>query len=455
MTGRDYGRNAPQRYKTYLLVILMLVLAFNLMDRLALGVVLQSIKVDLRLSDTQLGFMSGIAIALFYSIMGIPIARWADRGNRVTIISLSTALWSVMMAACGLAQSFLQLLLIRIGVGIGEAGCLPPSFSLISDHFSRAERPAASAAYTMGAPLSFLLGYFLAGWLNEGYGWRVTFMVLAIPGLTLAAVTRLTLREPRLVPPPPTASGAADATATIGAISLKDLCTTLWKIRSLRHLLLGYSFLYFFVNGVVQWQPTFFLRSYGLRTGELGTWFALIYGVGGLLGIYLGGKLASRYATHNEPLQLKATSTIYVVLCVISIAMYMAPNYHLAFVELSAFAIGMHVTTGPLWATIQTVVPEAMRATAIAVIYLLANLIGNGCGPLAIGALSDAFVPWAGNESLRYALLSVSPGMLWAAWHLWRSSVTVAQDIEAVLQGQEGLHCPGGTARSSAVLEVR
>jgi len=420
------------RYKRYLLVVLMFALAFNFVDRLALGVVLQNIKIDLRLSDTQLGFMSGIAFALFYSVMGIPIARWADRGNRVTIISLSAALWSLMVAACGLATNFVQLLLIRVGVGIGEAGCVPPAFSLISDYFRREERPMASAIFTMGAPLSFLVGYFPAGWLNEAYGWQMTFMVLALPGLVLATLVWLTLREPRALGPKQRESGAASTSQP----SFREVCSVLWKTRSFRHLLLAYAALFFFANGILQWQPTFFVRSHGLATGELGTWFALIYGVGGLLGTHWGGTLASRYATRNERLQLKATALVYVVLGVISAAIYITPGYPLAFAELSAFTFGMYSTTAPLWATIQTIVPERMRATAVALIYLSANLIGTGLGPLVIGMLSDALAPWAGRESLRYALLAVSPGFLWGAWHLFRSGRTVIQDIEAVQRAE-------------------
>ena len=154
-------------YRNYLLTVLLVILAFNYVDRVALGLLLQDIKVDLDLSDTQLGFLSGIAFALFYSVMGIPIARWADRGNRVMIITVTTALWSVAVALCGLAGSFLQLLLIRIGVAVGEAGCIPPAHSLIADYFTRAERPRAVARYMLGGPLSFVIGYFLAGWLNQ------------------------------------------------------------------------------------------------------------------------------------------------------------------------------------------------------------------------------------------------------------------------------------------------
>jgi MFS family permease len=411
-------------YKSYLLSVLMVILAFNYVDRLALGLLLQYIKVDLKLSDTQLGFLGGIAFALFYSIMGIPIARWADRGNRVTIITVTTALWSAAVALCGLAGSFAQLLLIRIGVAVGEAGCIPPAHSLIADHFKREERPKAVSTYMLGAPLSMLLGYFLAGWLNELYGWRTTFMLLGIPGLVLAAIAGFTLKEPRRGRLTPTTEAPAPPQP-----SLRDVCVTLWTNTTFRHLLLCFAVLSFFGHGISLWKPAFFARSYGLQSGELGSWFAVIYGAGGLLGTYWGGLLASRYAVSNERLQLRAMAGAYSSFAVISACIYLSPTPYLAFGFLALATVGVNMTTGPLFATIQTLVQERMRAMSIAFIYLFANLIGMGLGPLAAGALSDGLRSLVGEESLRYALLVLCPGYFWGAWHLWRASRTVARDL--------------------------
>ncbi len=170
------------RYRTYLLTLLTAILTFNFADRIALGVVMESIKRDLELSDTKLGFLSGIAFAVFYSLAGIPLARWADRSNRVTIIASTTAIWSVAVALCGAAASFAQLLLIRVFVAVGEAGCIPAGQSLIADHFDRSERPRAAARYMMGLPLALTLGYFAAGVLSQVLGWRWMFVVIAVPG---------------------------------------------------------------------------------------------------------------------------------------------------------------------------------------------------------------------------------------------------------------------------------
>jgi MFS family permease len=426
-------------YRDYLLTLLAVILALNYVDRTILGLTLEYIKADLSLSDTQLGFLTGIAFALFYAMMGIPIARWADRGNRKTIIVLTLALWSAASALCGMAASFIQLLLIRIAVAVGEAGCVPSAHSLIADYFNRAERPRAVARYMLGGALANVVGFLLAGWLNELYGWRATFMLLGLPGLALAGLGFLTLREPRRqtqagdnsgldpvapLPPPATAALSSDPP------SLKEVYATLLANKTFRNLLLCFAVSAFFNAGIVQWQPVFFIRSYGFKTGELGTWFAMIYGIGGLIGIYFGGELASRYAAKNERLQLRTIAIVYAGVAVISTLMYLAPNRYLAFLCMAVVAVGGVGVNGPLFATIQSLVPDRMRAMSIAAISLLANLVGMGLGPLAAGALSDAFRPWFGEESLRYSLLLLCPGFFGSAWYMWRASTTVTRDLE-------------------------
>jgi MFS family permease len=419
-------KGAP--YRNYLLCLLLIIYAFSAVDRLALGLVLQDIKADLHLSDSQLGFLTGIAFALFYSIMGIPIARWADRGNRVTILSLTVALLSVMVALCGAVASFVQLLLIRIGAAVGEAGCAPSANSLIADYFVRAERPRAVAIYMLGGALSGLIGYFLAGWLNEFYGWRAMFMMLGLPGLGLASLTWFSLREPRTEKITAAAPSSAE-------LSLKEVCATLWANRTFRHLLICFSIVCFFGYGIGQWQAAFFIRTYGIKTGELGTWLAAICGIGGMAGTYLGGEWASRRAANNERLQFKAMAIVCCGLGAISALIYLASNHYVAFGLMGLLAVGGASIGGPQFAAIQTLVPERMRATSIALIYLAANLIGMGLGPLAVGLLSDALRPWAGEQSLRYSLLALCPGYLLGGWQLWQASRTVTQDLAAVHVG--------------------
>jgi MFS family permease len=411
-----------EKYRGYLLTVLLVTLAFNNVDRLALGLVLQEIKVALSLSDTQLGLLTGIAFALFYSFMGIPIARWADRGDRVFIISLTVTVWTLMVAVCGLAASFTQLLLARIGVAVGEAGCTPPAHSLIAEYFNRAERPRAVARYMLGGPLSVVIGYFLAGWINECFGWRMMFLLIGAPGIVLAAIAWYTLDEPRRF-----LSTPADNAPVQPGFWL--VCTTLWANRTFKHLLLGFSVMSFFGYGLGQWQPAFFVRSYGMQTGELGTWFALIYGLGGALGTYIGGSWAYRYAVHNEERQLKVMAVMYGSFGLVSALIYLSKNKYQALALTGLTAIAGAAAIIPLFATIQTLVSPRMRATSIALVYLVANLIGMGLGPLVTGTMSDALRSGFGDESLRYSLLALCPGYFWVGWHLWRGSGTVQHDL--------------------------
>jgi MFS family permease len=418
-------------YKHYALTLLMIIYAANYLDRQALGLLSQDIKLELGLSDTQLGLLTGIAFALFYAVMGIPMARWADRGNRVTIIALTTGLWTIGVAACGLAGNFLQLLLIRVGVAVGEAGAMPPANSLIPDYFNRTERPRAVAFYLLGSPISIVIGYFGAGWISELYGWRVAFLVLAAPGVILAPLALLTLKEPRTrkvrdsaIPAPATASDQAMP-------DVLDVFKTLWALRSFRHLLLAFSIIWFFGMGIVQWQPAFFIRSHGIGTGELGMWFALIVGVGGMVGTYLGGELATRFAPDDEARQLQWLAIMLAAYGLVSVAIYIAPDKHLALAIMAVAVFGNAMTAGPLFAVIQTLVSERMRAQAFAIIFFAANLIGFGFGPLLTGVLSDFLRAALGEESLRAALIVVSPGYCWATWHLWQASKSVARDIDA------------------------
>jgi MFS transporter, Spinster family, sphingosine-1-phosphate transporter len=426
----------PIVYRNYLLIVLMVIQAYNYVDRQALSLALQDIKTDLHLSDTQLGLLTGIAFALFYTFMGIPIARWADRGNRVAIISLSVAVWSVAVALCSKAINFPQLLLLRAGIGVGEAGCFPPAQSLIPEYFTRVERPWANSIYMLGGPLSTLAGLFLAGWLNELYGWRTMFAILGLPGLALALLVWRTLKEPRLNGPKTRAQGTRSAPITINAAALaprppalSQVARTLWGNLSFRHVLLYLGVQSFLSYGVGQFQPAFLIRSYGLKTGELGTWYALIFGVSGVFGIYVGGQLASRYAANNERLQLRVAATAYTLYAFASAFAYLATNQYVAFALLGMGTMVVNLLSGPLIATLQTLVPPQMRAVSIAGIFLCTNLVGIGLGPLAVGALSDALHPWAGEESLRYALLTVCPGYVAGAWFLWRASKTITGDL--------------------------
>ena len=418
------------QYKHYLLALLVVVAAFNYLDRVVLSLVMEPIKQEFQLSDSQLGFLSGIAFALFYAVAGIPIARWADQGNRNVIVTATTGLWSVMVVFCGVIGNFTQLLLVRIGVAVGEAGCLPTAQSLIADYFDRAERPRAMAIYALGAPLAVIIGYLGGGWLIEFYGWRITFIIIGVPGILLALLAKFTLREPRL---------DRKNQAIERLPSFKAVLMTLWQQPTFRSIAMAFSVSYFFSMGIIQWLPTFFIRSYDMSVGELGTWFALVWGGCGLFGAYLGGVLATRYAAHKESLQMQACAFLFGLGGLLYIMVFLSSNQYHAIALMAVAGIIMPMSTGVIYSAIQSLVNDHMRSVALAVIFLLANLIGFGLGPFAVGLLSDQLAPTFGQESLRYALAAFSPGLIWVGFYYWRASRTIEADIQSVESDRESL----------------
>lgn len=424
------GFDGRPSYRAYLILLLATILAFNGLDGTAIGIVLPSIKGALHLTDTELGFLTGVAFSLFYSTVGVPLGRWADRGDRVAIIAITTALWGVMVVLVGTARSFGQLLIVRIGVAVGEAGCVPAAYSLIGDYFSREERPRAISNYLLGSPLSLALGYLAAGWLSYDYGWRKMFACLGLPSVAIALVAWCTLSEPRRSKPRSARSAlrGGESQNMLRAIAM------LWGNRTFRSILGVTCVNSLFGSGLVLWQPSFFVRSYGMRAEQLGVYFAIIYGVAGVIGVYSGGFLATRYAPKNEVLQLKSFALCNAVFVVLSAFVYLCKDAHVSMALLALAVTGLALEIGPIYAIAQTVIPERMRAISISVIYLFANLLGAGVGPLIVGALSDALRPHLGAESLRYALLAMSPGYLAAGWLLWQAGRTVVGDAEAAAQ---------------------
>lgn len=435
--GRDSARDgtrtetsgasnmSSRAYKTYLLAVLMSVLAFSYVDRDVFGVAQESIRVDLHLTDTQVGVLNGIGFALFFAVAGLPIARWVDRGNRVALIGLTTGIWSIAVSMCGWATGFGSLLACRMATATGESGCIPVANSLIAEEFERGERPRAVGLYMLGAPLGALIGYFSGGWLNQHYGWRHTFIIVGVPGLLLAAVAALSLREPRRQP------SHAKELPTKENASLRDVATRLLVRPTLRNLWLCYLAWYFSGWGLQQWLPTFFIRAHGLSTESTGIGFALALGMGGLLGSWLGGDLSTRYAFQDEQRQLSGAAVVFALLSLLYGLTLLIPSANTAFAVLGVINIFECALYAPLFATMQTLVPARMRATALALSTLLPTFIGMGIGPSVTGVVSDLLRSSAGKESLRVALLILCPGYILAGWFAWRASRTVLKDVVA------------------------
>ncbi|MEE8166127.1 MAG: MFS transporter, partial [Myxococcota bacterium] len=274
--------NPSPAYSNYVLGLLMLVAAFNLLDRQVIGMLIEPIKQEFDVSDSWIGLLTGFSYAVFYAAAGIPIARWADRGVRRSIVALGLLLWSGLTLASGFVQSFGYLVLARLGVGIGEAAGTPPSHSLISDYFPPPQRATALAKMSVGSALGVMMSYFAGGWLNELYGWRVVLIVFGVPGICLAALIRFTLKEPP--------RGRFDRRVSEHVPSLSEALGFLLRLPSYRHLILGASLHSFAFAGASVWYPSFLVRVHGLSTGEIGTALALSSSAMSALGIYAGGR---------------------------------------------------------------------------------------------------------------------------------------------------------------------
>ena len=276
------------QYRKYVLFMLTGAYIFNFIDRQIVVILQESIKEDLLLSDTQLGLLTGLVFALFYGTLGLPIARLADKRNRKKIISISMVIWSVMTALSGIAQNFFQLLLARIGVGIGEAGCSPPAHSIISDYYPANKRATALSIYSMGIYIGVLIGYLCGGWLNEFFGWRLALMAVGLPGILYAIILAVTVKEP-IRGMSDTKSKDADYIPT-----LSEVAQTLWNKKSFKYLALGAGFNAFISYGVGNWSPSYLVRIHDMSSGEIGTWLSLSAGIGGAFGIWLGGYLGDK-----------------------------------------------------------------------------------------------------------------------------------------------------------------
>jgi predicted MFS family arabinose efflux permease len=383
-------------------------------------------KADLHLSDTQLGFMTGTAFGLVYAVLGVPFARWTDRGERNRIASFAMGLWGVTMMVCPLVTNFTQLVAARVSTAVGEAGCMPPTYSLVGDYFQNpSQRTRAMTIYMLSNPLSLLLSFLLGGKLNDLYGWRITFFAMAIPAVVLAVLVRATLRETRKV----TRRRADDneRPPTVAA-----LVVVLWRCRSMRHLLCALVLLYTMGLGLSPWYGSFMVRSHAMGSSELGLALGLIFGLGGIVGVLSGGYIAERWFSGDEQGQMRTVAVATALLVPCFALFVLSHNTYLALLGLLPFTIGALFFSGPIFALMQRLVAHDIRATTLAVVMLIYNVVGMGIGPQVVGLLSDAYRPVVGIQSLRYAMLSFALLSLWAAYHFWQVGKTVRQDLVSI-----------------------
>ena len=423
------------RYRNYALAILLLGYIVNFVDRSILSILLEPIKQDLDLNDTQLGLLGGLAFAIFYTTLGIPIAALADRWSRVKILSIAMVVWSAMTALCGLAQNFYMLLLARIGVGVGEAGASPPSHSLISDYFPVETRATALSIYALGIPIGSMIGNMVGGWGAEVLGWRHTFILVGLPGILVALIIWFTLREPP--------RGMADQVKTAPpkddtpAPNVKEVLGFLWAKTSFRHLAFAAGLHAFVGYGAGTWNAPFLLRNHDLPETEVGFWLALVYGIGAI-GTFFGGfmadKLSDKSGEKRWYLWVPAYSTILMVPFQLMAYLHGALWAVIPALAIVSILGGMYL--GPSFAMTQALVTLRMRAVASAILLFTLNIIGMGLGPFFVGVASDLLEPQFGSDalSLRYALCLAVLVNVWAAIHYFIGARSLTGDLERTEQ---------------------
>ena len=402
----------------------MVVYVFNFIDRQILVILQESIKLELGLSDKQLGLLSGFSFAVFYVVCGIPIARWADRYNRVNIVSVSLVVWSGMTAISGLATNFVQLLAARIGVGVGEAGASPPSHSIISDYFPHEERGRALSVYSIGIYIGILVGFLAGGWVNQFFGWRMAFFVVGVPGILLAVVVKLTLREPLRG-----LSDAGDHSAVPEGNLFGDI-KRLWSIPSFRLASIGSGFNAFLGYGALNFMPSFAIRIYEVPVGLVGTWLALIAGLAGAAGVYTGGHLSDVLGKRDMSWYCKVPA-ISTLLCGFFLipALLVGNQYAMwGIYLLVVFCQSMFL--GPTIATAHALVGPRYRALASSIVFFVLNIIGLGLGPVTVGTVSDLLEPVAGVESIRWAIMTTGFAAMIGGLLYFRAAAHVKEDLE-------------------------
>lgn len=407
----------------YVLFMLVLVYTFNFIDRQIIGILAVPIKADLGLSDTQLGLMGGLAFALFYTGLGIPVAMLADRYSRTWIMTAALTIWSAMTAASGLATNFWQLFAARVGVGVGEAGGVTPAYSLIADYFPPHQRARAISIYSFGIPIGSAIGIVFGGIVATLIDWRFAFFLVGLAGILLAPIFKWTVKEPpraqfdrqRVPSRPP---------------GLRSIIRILVRKPSFWILSMGASCSSMMGYGLFFWLPSFFVRSFGMSLLDASLFYGAILLIGGVAGMWAGGWLGDRFGHRKHSYYATIPAFAFLATIPFYILGLLSPNLTLTFfVLLVPTALGM-LWLGPIMSTIQHLVRPDMRATASAIFLFIINLLGIGVGTYAIGVLSDALQVQFGNESLRYSILAGTGFYILAAGLFFIASRWLDRDWE-------------------------
>lgn len=411
-------------YQTYALFLLFLTIALSYFDRNIVAVLIVPITSEFQLRDTEAGLLSGLAFGLVYALAGIPVARLADRGSRVKVLSVALAVWSSMTILCGYATNFVALFVARMGVGAGESGAMPTTQALVSELFSEKQRARALSIIAVGGSVGLFMGLLLGGLINDRWGWRSAFWLAGAPGLVLALLVSCTLRNANAATAVRTKPHAAD-------VGLVQALRILWRRRSYVFLTIGCSFAVSGIYAVQFWTPTFLIRSHELSVAQSGMFFAVFNTSAAVLGTLLGGYLADRWHRKDRRAYLWMVMLSFGAAIPFLLLMYFASSLVVALGAAATSGLIAGLYPGPLFALIQALGGPKLRATAPAVFMLVITLAGASVGPVYVGAISDLLKPSLGSEALRYALCTVPMTYLLSVVFLFRALRTVKADMES------------------------
>jgi len=421
----------------YVLIVMCLIYALNIADRYVVSTVLEPIRLELRLTDAGVAFLTGVPLALFYSGFGLALAWLADRSNRRNIVATCLILWSGFTVLCGLSLRYWHLLMSRMGVGVGEAGGTPSSSAIVADYFPAHRRPMAFTVFALGAPIGAWLGADLAGATAHAFGWRAAFLALGVPGVLLGILVFLTIREP--------ARGGLDAATADAKPSLPDSLKFVWRQKAAFHVIMASGVCSLWGWGLIWWTPTFLMRTYGLNVGQAGAVTGPIHLVGGTLATVVTAWLFSRPSMVDPRRVLWVLAAGIGVTTIPSILAYWTHSLELAKWMFWAFIPAIYFFIGPCMGLLQNLTPAPMRAMVFAWSGLVGNLFNLIVAPQAVGAMSDWFAGAGGANavSLRLALLVLAPTGFWAVYHFYLATKTIVEDeIRAIGPQNETMSLP-------------
>jgi len=406
------------------MVVLAIVYMFNFVDRQILSILLPAIRDEFQVGDTVLGLLAGTAFALFYVVLGVPIARLADRMNRRNLVAVAVGIWSGMTALSGFAANIWQLGLARIGVGIGEAGCSPPAHSMIADLYPPARRSTAMGFYTLGISAGIMLAYLAGGWVAQNIGWRAAFFIVGVPGLLLALIVRFTVAEPH--------RGESEQRRDSGSSPrLGVVAQFLLARRSFLFMAVGAGLSAFVGYGVINFMPSFVVRSFGMEIAVLGFWLGMIYGIAGGFGFFMGGYVADRIGRSGHRRAMSFIALAMFVTVFFNAAVFLSSSVLWCLALLIIPTVTSNVYLAPVLSQTQSLVSLRMRAVASSLVLLIINVIGLAMGPPIISLVSDVLEPGYGQESMRYSLLIISSVLLpLAAWCYYQAGKSIEHDLQ-------------------------